>query len=645
MTTSFLIAFFIIIIVYTSYNICCAFDINEGDGSIEYFFDKDLLNEYPDGSCFSTHFKCYGDENNIIQTFKALTPYDCCKSCLANNECKAWNHFYTNATNGTEYISNDNPQCQLFSTFNNDSNHIYAANCVYGVPYLDKNGENKRPNFIFYYPDTIRMDSLQIYNHPLDTTPNMKSFMNESGSVQFNNHIAQHSQCTPSRTAMITGRYMHTLGHRTQQHLTQYWEPNYFRWFKDNGYFVLWLGKNDALSKTTFPLSVNQWEDKIGVAMGPQPFPFGTAGYYSFFREATETPGNSTKNGDYSAIQAAQQFLKQNNYSPPQPFVIFIPGKGGHPPYGAPKGYYDKFSVDDVKKAGIKLRPFNPENKPKFYNKNGGIPDYRNLTTLNDTFFYQINAIYLGRMYYMDWLFGELWNSIKQFDDKTNTTTNFFMSSDHGDFQGDSKLVEKWPGSLDDMLIRIPLIARVGGNKINNGNTKIKMATQSFDIFETMIDIANISITWNRNGISLRDQLINGNDGDLNKYVYSEGGFYYHNELYPNGSDHINNGPKNDYYPRAQEEMSDNGNGSPRCVMIRNVFYKLVFRPLGISEFYDLKNDPKQLNNLFYNQSISNDLQIIKQNMLFNLTSWYVQTADVTPILMDPRGVPHQVPN
>ena len=132
----------------------------------------------------------------------------------------------------------------------------------------------------------------------------------------------------------------------------------------------------------------------------------------------------------------------------------------------------------------------------------------------------------------MDWLFGELWNSIKEFDDKTGTKTDFYMSSDHGDFQGDSKLVEKWPGSLDDMLIRIPLIAKVGASKINKGNTKIKMSTSSFDIFESMLDIANISITWNRNGISLREQLINGNDGDLNHYVFSEGGFLPNNEVY-----------------------------------------------------------------------------------------------------------------
>ena len=76
------------------------------------------------------------------------------------------------------------------------------------------------------YPDTIRAELLSAYGNKLETTPNLDKFIEREGVI-FNNHIAQHSQCSPSRTAMITGRYMHCLGHRTQQHLTQYWEPNY----------------------------------------------------------------------------------------------------------------------------------------------------------------------------------------------------------------------------------------------------------------------------------------------------------------------------------------------------------------------------------------------------------------------------------
>ncbi len=40
-------------------------------------------------------------------------------------------------------------------------------------------------------------------------------------------------------------------------------------------------------------------------------------------------------------------------------------------------------------------------------------------------------------------------------------------------------------------------------------------------------------------------QLINGIDGNLNKYVFSEGGFYYNNELYQEANECLNPGRRN----------------------------------------------------------------------------------------------------
>ena len=107
--------------------------------------------------------------------------------------------------------------------------------------------------------------------------------------------------------------------------------------------------------------------------------------------------------------------------------------------------------------------------------------------------------------------------------------TSFFMNSDHGDFAGDYHLPEKYPGSLDGLLVNIPLLARIDGTQVKN--KRIKAPTQGFDVFETILDIANVSVEFNRFAISLRDQVIDGKEGDTNRYVFSEGGFYYHNEL------------------------------------------------------------------------------------------------------------------
>ncbi len=78
--------------------------------------------------------------------------------------------------------------------------------------------------------------------------------------------------------------------------------------------------------------------------------------------------------------------------------------------------------------------------------------------------------------------------------------------------------------------------------------------------------------------------------------------------------------------------------------MIRNTYYKLVFRPNGKSEFYDLKKDPKQIINIYETSQQHEEYQIVINQMLMNLTQWYVLTGDVTPILMDPRGIPAPSP-
>merc|ERR1711957_573718 len=88
--------------------------------------------------------------------------------------------------------------------------------------------------------------------------------------------------------------------------------------------------------------------------------------------------------------------------------------------------------------------------------------------------------------------------------------------------------------------------------------------------------------------------------------------------------------------PRAQEEMSENGNGSPKWVMRRNLTHKLVYRPKGESELYVYTEDPRELNNRWNHPSY----QAAKSELMNGLTAWLVETGDVTPVHTDPRGTP-----
>jgi hypothetical protein len=70
--------------------------------------------------------------------------------------------------------------------------------------------------------------------------------------------------------------------------------------------------------------------------------------------------------------------------------------------------------------------------------------------------------------------------------------------------------------------------------------------------------------------------------------------------------------------------------------MIRTAEHKLIFRPDGQSELYDLRKDPRELNNV-YGEAEYAQTQFKLQTDLLN---WYVRTADVAPRQRDPRGFP-----
>jgi arylsulfatase A-like enzyme len=187
-----------------------------------------------------------------------------------------------------------------------------------------------RPNIVFYHPDTVRASSLGTYGHPFSATPAFDAVARQG--VLFEDAHVQHTQCAPSRCAMLTGRYMHVLGHRTQTHLVRPYEENFLADLKASGYTNIMLGKNDVFAQASFSSSLTYWEDITGVAEGPNPFKFGEAGYYSFAASAENCKKDNEKcNQDLKAVSLAVGFISQD---PPEPFFVYIPGIGAHPPYG-----------------------------------------------------------------------------------------------------------------------------------------------------------------------------------------------------------------------------------------------------------------------------------------------------------------------
>ncbi len=61
-----------------------------------------------------------------------------------------------------------------------------------------------------------------------------------------------------------------------------------------------------------------------------------------------------------------------------------------------------------------------------------------------------------------------------------------------------------------------------------------------------------------------------------------------------------------------------------------------MYRPNGVSELYNVEDDPRELINLWNAPSSQNVLR----TMLMSLLQWFVLTSDITPLKEDPRGLP-----
>ena len=341
--------------------------------------------------------------------------------------------------------------------------------------------------------------------------------------------------------------------------------------------------------------------------------------FYSFLAGPYTAP--LEEHTDYANVMAAVQYLKSR---PQQPFMIYLPLLFPHPPYGAPEPWHSLVDPQDIPD----LRPLDLPNRPAHFHE---IRRSRGLEKLNEADFRQINAVYLGMTGFIDYLFGLLLEALAENGLEEETAVFFF--SDHGDYAGDFGLVEKWPSGLEDVLTRVPLIARVPGGRAGH---IVQEPVELFDVMSTTLELAGIEARHTHFARSLVPQ-IQGAAGDPERMVFAEGGYARHEPHAFEGKpdrDYFARDPLNIYYPKGavQQELPDSVG---RATMLRTSKHKLVYRPTGVNELYDLQADPLELNNQYFETGRSE----MRRELESRLLEWLVQTSDVVPYDIDPRGL------
>ncbi len=479
-------------------------------------------------------------------------------------------------------------------------------------------------NFVFFFPDEMRAESLGCYGHPYVQTPNLDQFAAEG--VRFDQCHVQNTVCTPSRCSVMTGLYPHVSGHRTLWHMLRPHEPSLFRYLKENGYQIKWFGKNDLYERSYLKeiLGDDAVRDygqvKRETFKKRNPYSEDDPRFYSFLLEPDVTDTSLTETEFY--IQQAIDFL-QSDEAKEKPFMIFLPTLSPHAPYVIPEPYY---SMYDPQQAS-ELRPISEANKPSFHQL---IRSYRRLDQITDDTLERIHSVYLGMISHVDEVFGRLMNALREGHYMEDTTV--IVASDHGDYAGDYGLVEKWPTGMEDCLTRVPLMIQT---PVSMSGHVVNEQVALFDIMATVLDLAGIEAEHDHFAQSLVPQLV-GAEGDPSRYVFAEGGYDLREPHCFEGGVEADAffvfDSSSPYWPKGTQQQ-DHPTSVCRTTMIRSLDYKLIRRTADVNELYDLKADPKELHNVYEDPSYAKIRMELEEAML----QWYMQTSDVVPWTKDSR--------
>ena len=437
-------------------------------------------------------------------------------------------------------------------------------------------------------------------------------------STRFDQCHVQHTVCTPSRCAFMTGWYPHVSGHRTLWNPLQPHEPNTMRYLKQAGYDVHWFGKNDCLAPGAFASSVtNVYGTDEPLGQSPALFERGQPGYYSFLRGPMNGPSR-----DELLYERATDVIRNRRADDP-PFFMFLATSFPHPTYHAPQPWHDMYDPDDLPQ----LRPVRGEGAPDFH---ALIRRYRDIEHTDEAVLRKVMAVYLGMTSYVDYL-GGLMDAAEETGQVDDTAIVAF--SDHGDWAGDYGLVEKWPSGLDDTLTRAAHHARAGHGERPRG--KISDGAFRYRPHDARAG-------WDRSASHAFCALAGrrtarGGKPTPYRAVFAEGGYDGHEPHCFEGkpSDGVAGDPNGIYYPKGLQQQ-EYPESVCRAHMVRTANHKLVRRSSGRHELYDLSSDPHELDNA-YGRAEYDGVQHSLEDRLLN---WQLCTSDVTPHEADPRGFP-----
>ena len=431
-------------------------------------------------------------------------------------------------------------------------------------------------NFLVLMADQHSRNFLSCYNNSIVRTPNLDNLA--SRGTLFTNASTNSPVCVSARACLATGKYVHQ---------NKCWDnaiaydgslPSWGHYLQDANICVNSIGKlhyrfdedPTGFDEQFIPMHIANGVGDLMGSIRPDLPERTQSRKYSELVGPGETE-YTIYDRDISA--KACTWLKERSESPQkhEPFVLFVSFIAPHFPLIVPEEYYDLYkniSIPTIKKSNPELddhpwwRAFNECYTFDRYFKDD---DHRKVAIIS----------YLGLCTFVDDLIGKVLGSLN--DNGFSENTNIMYLSDHGENLGARGL---WGKSvMYEESVGIPMLL---SGQMNMARKVVKTPVSLIDVFPTILDSFNLNNVADTLGRSLFE-VAKEKDNDK-RLVLSE----YH------------------------------GAGSVSgAFMLKDGLYKYIHYVDCEPEFYNLEEDPEELNNLA-NQNDYQDILTYYKEQLYS---------------------------
>jgi len=421
------------------------------------------------------------------------------------------------------------------------------------------------PNILLIQADQMAGPALPMYGHKVVKAPHLQKLA-DAGTT-FRNAYCNNPVCAPSRFSMMSGQLSSRIGAFDNASEFSAAVPTFAHYLRDLGYKTCLSGKMHFVG----PDQLHGYEERLTTDIYPSDFgwtPDWSQTDFPFAPSVMSLRGvveaglcKRSLQLDYDEEVCFTSVKKIYDYARDQddkPFFLTASFTHPHNPFTITQEYWDRYDEDEIDLPSVPFIPFEDRDpwSQRYYHL-----IRQDEHQVSDEQICMARHAYYGMISYVDDQVGKLMKALDDTDLADNTVVMF--TADHGDMMGERGMWYKF--NPYEWSLRVPMIVSApGGIKGHVEDRGVSLV----DLLPTFLDLAT-----------------DGNPPDLMDPTdgHSMVGLLHNDDA--------------EWKDDVMMEFTGEGLYSP-AMMLRKDGFKYVYCEDDPGMLYNLKNDPRELNNL-----------------------------------------------